>query len=992
MKNFWKKHNKGLSLVELIVAIAIMSILGVAIGSFIMVSQRNYNVNSTETDLQYEAQLLANQLQDMIIDVNRGITYNYNEDAADASVPRGNILSDADMVEGDLFTKNLYVYNNEGYYLIHWDSETQKITFSKYKPTVDKELDGEGGVLLAENVSGFKVDLTKVLTDRTVSYVINLEKGTRAYTSTHKIKLRNEIQVNISDDIYEPDEDPDPMEASVPARVEVYPKLTYVWPGEDFAGFGDGIYAMVFDKDGNYMPEANRLIKWAEIPAESNDQGHADSKLVWDPIVSLHVSEDEASDEIFVYAELDPYDDSEHPEKSYPRLSSYYVYDTDNATVTSTTPAQTLGVRVRRIENLYACVDIAATSALADDAIFYSHDQSVNPITIDEGTENITVQYIGASGKNLMEYVGGEWHDMEVMLTDAAVDARDWSRAAAIIANIGGLNTVKISESVDGGTTYQQVGAEGTLVSGVTVNAATGTVKFNLKPDLSIHPEDYENYYVKVEMSGVKSRFPSLTKIIRPRIKSHDPIVDPTDDWERMGLLEVNVDALASYMMSSPAKDVNIIAYPGTGTSDENWRTLAGYTPSPITIRPTAGAEKITIGGVDYYGVNNDTFVTLFTQQIDDNAPLSTYKDFKFYLRLENRTEMPHGGYLPTRDYNGDISDANAVKLEFYTGKNWSTDKVETDYLSIDKVKVAYSTTGGASFGSGLVSESKPINITTGTKECKVYYQFTDGWSNDNTEYNFLYDNSPSNNINMDYSWNNKYDLADAFASSMYNSRDKVWSAFYYDYEDHLNKAKTAYNGDRFAKYTVGRQYTIEPGSDDKGRYLKFKFSEKFIKDNDGSVLRVTHEGNPVLGADATLLYDATRLNRANQMTDTQYCYFTFTANNVLKDELEGTYKPGNFTVPSSLYCGLVPDDNESYPQIYPINATERYVVQRVFDIWSWQYEYRLFYQVKKGKNWSYSWTWKNKWGDRMTDYLIYDKSSQKYGPSNDSTDTPPST
>ena len=72
-----ERENKGFSLVELIVVIAIFSVVGVVIGGFLLAANRSYAVSANELDIQEEAQLVANQMQEMILDTSFGISYQY---------------------------------------------------------------------------------------------------------------------------------------------------------------------------------------------------------------------------------------------------------------------------------------------------------------------------------------------------------------------------------------------------------------------------------------------------------------------------------------------------------------------------------------------------------------------------------------------------------------------------------------------------------------------------------------------------------------------------------------------------------------------------------------------------------------------------------------------------------------------------------------------------------------------------------------------------
>ena len=67
-----KLNNKGLTLMELICAIAILAIVTASIGSVMVVSARSYQRDSDEVSLQQEAQVTANQIADLVIDSTAG--------------------------------------------------------------------------------------------------------------------------------------------------------------------------------------------------------------------------------------------------------------------------------------------------------------------------------------------------------------------------------------------------------------------------------------------------------------------------------------------------------------------------------------------------------------------------------------------------------------------------------------------------------------------------------------------------------------------------------------------------------------------------------------------------------------------------------------------------------------------------------------------------------------------------------------------------------
>ena len=133
----FKCENRGFSLVELIVVIAIFAVVSVAVGGFMMAASRSYAVNANELNLQEEAQLVANQMQEMILDTAYGISYQYVV-TDDTGVDLIDYMENdtAVLPEGDLTKKDLYIYGKDQYYHISWDKETEKLYLEEYEKKI----------------------------------------------------------------------------------------------------------------------------------------------------------------------------------------------------------------------------------------------------------------------------------------------------------------------------------------------------------------------------------------------------------------------------------------------------------------------------------------------------------------------------------------------------------------------------------------------------------------------------------------------------------------------------------------------------------------------------------------------------------------------------------------------------------------------------------------------------------------------------------------
>ena len=72
------KNNKGFTLVELLVTIAILSLVMVEIFSMMQNSSKLYMNGTYEVALQTEAQQIIQQMENLLIDANSSVSANYD--------------------------------------------------------------------------------------------------------------------------------------------------------------------------------------------------------------------------------------------------------------------------------------------------------------------------------------------------------------------------------------------------------------------------------------------------------------------------------------------------------------------------------------------------------------------------------------------------------------------------------------------------------------------------------------------------------------------------------------------------------------------------------------------------------------------------------------------------------------------------------------------------------------------------------------------------
>ncbi len=159
-----KRNNKGLSLVELICAVAVFGVATTAIGSVMVVSAQNYSRGTYELDVQKEAQSATNLV--------------------------GNLLIDAVEAEFDKTTNSdepkLTITGENKTYTLTWNKNTGVLHYVEEVTGFDPNT----GVL-AQNVTDFDVDLTKFENNKNAQVTIEISKNEREYVAEYNTTSRN---------------------------------------------------------------------------------------------------------------------------------------------------------------------------------------------------------------------------------------------------------------------------------------------------------------------------------------------------------------------------------------------------------------------------------------------------------------------------------------------------------------------------------------------------------------------------------------------------------------------------------------------------------------------------------------------------------------------------------------------------------------------------------------------------------------------------------
>lgn len=259
-------NNRGFTLVELLVVMAILSVVGGIVILFLQSGIHSYESTSKEVDMQYDAQVLLNQIESYVIGTNLGlaqkddVVHIYNKD------------------ETGILQETLF-----------WDSDAKTLSYEKRRESNGLETVLIPKTLLAENVEQFSMDISQAENEGKVTAQLELVKEEKRYSANAVWKLRNHVLSE--EEVQEQYEVEKEKEGSLVTAVTVQASRNVLVPGEEQICYAKVIGGMI---NNVYSSQS---VSWI-LEGEVSSGG---TYIEQDG--TLHTGEDEQAGEITVVAQ-----------------------------------------------------------------------------------------------------------------------------------------------------------------------------------------------------------------------------------------------------------------------------------------------------------------------------------------------------------------------------------------------------------------------------------------------------------------------------------------------------------------------------------------------------------------------------------------------------------------------------------------------------------------------------------------------------------------
>ncbi|MDO5136144.1 MAG: type II secretion system protein [Eubacteriales bacterium] len=197
-------NNKGLTLVELIVTIAMIGVFAGVVASVITLGSNTFRRTSGNAAAQMEVQQVLDQIQDLAIDANRGVYYCLSSDGSAMGAPIS-----GDMGRDVTASKAFWISRAESDVCISdvvwWDAQEEKLYDTKRSYRLEGgavSITSSSPNVLAENVTAFCADTSRVEKEQVLRFEVAITKKGQEIRLENSVSLRNKVQLKPPPDAF----------------------------------------------------------------------------------------------------------------------------------------------------------------------------------------------------------------------------------------------------------------------------------------------------------------------------------------------------------------------------------------------------------------------------------------------------------------------------------------------------------------------------------------------------------------------------------------------------------------------------------------------------------------------------------------------------------------------------------------------------------------------------------------------------------------------
>ena len=212
-----RKDNRGLTLIELVVTVAIAMVFSGVILTFVAGASKSYRRTSAGAQSQIEMQDALDQIENLTISTNLSMYYTKGINKNTNITADQNIANDSDMDRPLAQSKTLFFGSQsedgtKSYYSIIWNAEKKTLYYfsqilkqNSGTGTGETSGTGTGGIgggssvgteqVLAKNVTQFAADIHHASDQHTVRFKIVTQVNDREVEKTETVTLRNDVVI-----------------------------------------------------------------------------------------------------------------------------------------------------------------------------------------------------------------------------------------------------------------------------------------------------------------------------------------------------------------------------------------------------------------------------------------------------------------------------------------------------------------------------------------------------------------------------------------------------------------------------------------------------------------------------------------------------------------------------------------------------------------------------------------------------------------------------